>query len=204
MHRSRIDRVYPGGHSREVREMTISTTGDSVVLLDEDGRHIGHAAKSAVHHEATPLHLGFSCYLFDIDGRVLLTRRALGKRTFPGVWTNSFCGHPTPGESIDDAVRRRALQELGVTIDSPVCALPDFRYRAVAADGTVENEICPVFVARCTKSIQADPDEVMEWMWVSWEQLRSAAGLPWSISPWALQQIPLLDATTYRGRAPSS
>jgi len=167
---------------------------ESVVLVDEDGRRIGRAAKTAVHHADTPLHLGFSCYLFGPDGRVLLTRRALNKLTWPGVWSNSFCGHPAPDEPIEDAVRRRALQELGVEIDEPRCVLPDFRYRAVAHDGTVENEICPVFVARCVGEINADPDEVMEWMWVSWEQLQSAVTLPWSISPWAIEQIPLLHA----------
>ncbi|AMO60861.1 isopentenyl-diphosphate delta-isomerase [Mycolicibacterium phlei] len=170
------------------------TRVETVILLDEDGRPIGSADKTAVHHAATPLHLAFSCYLFNADGRVLLTRRALGKRTWPGVWSNSFCGHPAPGERVDDAVQRRARQELGVGIGTPRCVLPDFRYRAVAADGTVENEVCPVFVARCDSEIQADPNEVMEWMWVSWEQLRSAVDLPWAISPWAIEQIPLLDA----------
>lgn len=170
------------------------TRVETVILLDEDGRPIGSADKTAVHHAATPLHLAFSCYLFNADGRVLLTRRALGKRTWPGVWSNSFCGHPAPGERVEDAVQRRARQELGVGIGTPRCVLPDFRYRAVAADGTVENEVCPVFVARCDSEIQADPNEVMEWMWVSWEQLRSAVDLPWAISPWAIEQIPLLDA----------
>jgi isopentenyl-diphosphate Delta-isomerase len=184
--------------------MTTATADESVVLLDEDGRQIGAAAKTTVHHAQTPLHLGFSCYLFDTDDRVLLTRRALGKVTWPGVWSNSFCGHPGPGERIEEAVRRRAQQELDVTIESLVCVLPDFRYRAVAADGTVENEICPVFIARCDGRLHPDPDEVMEWMWVSWEQLRSAVGLPWAISPWAIEQIPLLDSATYRGRGPSS
>jgi isopentenyl-diphosphate delta-isomerase len=69
-----------------------------VVLVDDDGRELGTATKSDVHHDATPLHLGFSCYVFDADGLVLMTRRALGKRTWPGVWTNSFCGHPGPAK----------------------------------------------------------------------------------------------------------
>src|SRR3954451_3541728 len=115
---------------------TLLAEEELVVLLAEDGQQLGSAAKELVHHANTPLHLGFSCYLFDGRGRVLVTRRALSKRTWPGVWTNSFCGHPAPGEELVAAVRRRARRELGVTIDDPVCVLPDFRYRATAADGT--------------------------------------------------------------------
>ncbi|MGV0715409.1 isopentenyl-diphosphate Delta-isomerase [Mycolicibacterium sp. XJ662] len=173
--------------------MTVTTGEDLVVLVDEAGQQVGTAAKSAIHHRATPLHLGFSCYVFDADGRVLLTRRALGKLTWPGVWSNSFCGHPRPSEPVDDAVRRRARQELGLSLAALRCVLPKFRYRAVAADGTVENEICPVFYARTDEPVQADPDEVMEWRWVRWSDLRSAAALPWLISPWAAEQVPLLD-----------
>lgn len=187
--------------------MTTTSEPELVVLLDENGHHVGSEAKASVHHEDTPLHLGFSCYVFDSAGRVLVTRRALGKRTWPGVWTNSYCGHPAPGEQLDDAVRRRGFQELGVTITALECLLPQFRYRAVAADGTVENEICPVFCARIDGPVHADPDEVMDYTWVPWTQLRAAAALPWSISPWAVEQIPELDAadiTSYTGRGPSS
>ena len=164
-----------------------------MVLVDEAGLAIGIASKASVHHATTPLHLGFSCYVFDDRGCVLLTRRALGKRTWPGVWTNSFCGHPAPGEMIVDAVRRRGREELGLSIDSVLCVLPDFRYRAVAPDGTVENEICPVFYAHADQPVRPDAAEVMEYCWVSWDDLRSAADLRWAISPWAAQQIPLLE-----------
>jgi isopentenyl-diphosphate delta-isomerase len=124
-----------------------------------------------------------------------MTRRALGKQTWPGVWTNSFCGHPAPDEPIADAVYRRARQELGLHLDRVVCALPDYRYRAVAADGTVENEVCPVFCADAVGTLEPSPNEVMDYTWVSWSELRSAADLPWAISPWAAEQIPLLDAS---------
>jgi isopentenyl-diphosphate Delta-isomerase len=185
-------------------ETALVGTEQLVVLVDEHGHEIGTTAKASVHHATTPLHLGFSCYVFDADGRVLMTRRALGKRTWPGVWTNSFCGHPAPGERIVDAVHRRARQELSLRIDSVICVLPDFRYRAIAADGTVENEICPVFCARAVGRVEPTPDEVMEHIWVSWCDLRSAAELPWAISPWAAEQVPLLEASTYMGHGPSS
>ena len=165
-----------------------------VVLLDEDGRSIGTASKAAVHHTSTPLHLAFSCYLFDDAGSVLLTRRALDKRTFPGIWTNSCCGHPAPGEDPEQAVRRRVREELRVDISELRCVLPDFRYQAADTSGVVENEICPVYFARAVGAVDPDPDEVVEHVWVQWQQLRTAARLPWAISPWAAAQIPLLDS----------
>lgn len=174
--------------------MTAMTTDEFVVLLDEAGQAVGEADKATVHHTDTPLHLGFSCYLFNADGQVLLTRRALGKRTWPGVWTNSFCGHPAPGEEPSAAVIRRGEQELGATVHDPVCVLPDFRYRATAPDGTVENEICPVFFARTAHLIEPVPSETMDFRWVDWSELGAAARLPWAISPWAATQIPLLEA----------
>ena len=63
-------------------------TAESVVLLDEEGHAIGTADKRAVHDADTPLHLAFSCYLFDGAGNVLITQRALHKLSWPGIWTN--------------------------------------------------------------------------------------------------------------------
>ena len=122
-------------------ESTDDQTADAggaerVVLLDEDGTAVGTELKSEVHTDRTPLHLAFSVHLMADDGRVLLTRRALSKKTWPGVWTNSLCGHPAPGESTADAIRRRAAQELCIDptwLGEPEPLLPEFRYRAVDA-----------------------------------------------------------------------
>lgn len=174
--------------------MNLVNSRELVVLLDDAGRRIGTAPKSEVHHDSTPLHLAFSCYLFDDAGQVLLTRRALDKRAFPGVWTNSFCGHPGPEESLNDAVERRAREELGVGVAELRCVLPDFRYRVVDACGVVENEVCPVFCARAVGTVDAAPGEIIDSAWVRWDQLRAAVEFPWAISPWAIEQVPLLDA----------
>ncbi|MFD6897676.1 isopentenyl-diphosphate Delta-isomerase [Rhodococcus sp. NPDC060086] len=176
----------------EIHQMTALAHEELVVLLDEHERPIGTAPKATVHHADTPLHLAFSCYVFDGAGRVLTTRRALSKITWPGVWTNACCGHPGPDETPEDAVRRRVEQELGLVVDDVTCVLPRFRYRATAADGTVENEVCPVFCARAASDLDPDPSEVMEWEWVSWTDLETAATVPWLISPWSAEQIPQL------------
>jgi isopentenyl-diphosphate delta-isomerase len=165
---------------------------ERVVLLDGDGHPIGTALKGEVHHRQTPLHLAFSCYIFDPAGRLLLTRRALHKRTWPGAWTNSCCGHPAPGEPVEEAVIRRVAQELGADLTGLRLLLPDFRYRAVMEDGTVENELCPVYIATCPdpRGLSPDPDEVDTFEWVDWRDFRAdvLAGRR-DVSPWCLEQI---------------
>lgn len=174
--------------------MAESRSEELVVLLDEHGKPCGTAAKATVHHESTPLHLAFSCWLFDPDGeRVLLTRRAAVKKTWPLVWTNSLCGHPGPGEAVDDAVRRRAADELGVNLGDLSLALPDFRYTARMASGVTENEVCPVFTATLEADPQPDPAEVDSFAWVPWSTLAAAAADdPERYSPWMRLQLPLL------------
>lgn len=166
---------------------------DEVTLLSPDGVAIGVRSKEAVHTTDTPLHLAFSCHVLDQDGRLLVTRRALSKRTWPGVWTNSFCGHPRPGEDMIDAVHRRAQYELGLEVTDVTLVLPDYRYRAVDASGIVENEICPVHVARAAGPLSPDPDEVAEWAWADPSEFAdSVTGAPFAFSPWLVEQLPQL------------
>jgi isopentenyl-diphosphate delta-isomerase len=163
---------------------------DLVVLLDEQYRPVGTAPRATVHTRSTPLHLAFSCYAFDRAGRLLVTRRALTKRTWPGVWTNSCCGHPRPGEAVADAAARRVGQELGLVPRTLDLVLPRFRYRAEMADGTVENEFCPVFRATVDTDPDPDPTEVAEWRWMDWPDFALVARTaPWLISPWAALQV---------------
>jgi len=166
-----------------------------VVLLDEAGASIGTHDKATVHTESTPLHLAFSCHVFDERGRILVTRRSLDKLTWPGVWTNSFCGHPGPDESSEDALHRRAAAELGLVVTGVTRAIPDFRYRAVDASGTVENEICPVYIARADSGLCPDPSEVAEYHWAdALELLAAVTSTPWAFSPWLSLQLPELAA----------
>jgi isopentenyl-diphosphate Delta-isomerase len=166
------------------------TSRELVILLDDQGEPIGTADKATVHTTETPLHLAFSCHIFNQAGEVLITRRALSKKTWPGVWTNSACGHPGQDESMEDAIRRRALAELGLELGTITPVLPNFRYRAVDASGIVENEVCPVFVAQAHSDPKPIASEVCEWQWVKPEALESAiSDTPFVFSPWLVDQM---------------
>ncbi|MGZ0710498.1 isopentenyl-diphosphate Delta-isomerase (plasmid) [Coraliomargarita sp. W4R53] len=165
------------------------TDSDHVVLLDADGRTIGTAPKSSVHGTDTALHLAFSCHVLNDDGKILVTRRALAKKTWPGVWTNSFCGHPRPAEAVVAAVHRHAESELGLTLSDVRLALPLFQYRATDSNGVVENELCPVYTARASSDLRLNPLEVLEARWVDPAELAaSLQSTPWAFSPWLVLQ----------------
>lgn len=174
-----------------LRGTTTTDPDDVVVLVDDEGRDAGTRPRLGVHTTDTPLHRAFSLYLRDPDGRVLLTRRALTKATWPGVWSNAACGHLRPGETPDQAALRRVPEELGVTPTHLRIVLPDFRYRAVDASGLVEHELCPVMVGEVDPDhLAPDPAEVAETTWVSWDDLRqSARRTPALLSPWSVLQI---------------
>jgi len=178
---------------------------DHVVLLDDEGAAIGTAPKSSVHGSDTALHLAFSCHVVNDAGEVLVTRRALGKTAWPGVWSNSFCGHPRPAEPVLTAVHRRADYELGLTLTDLDLALPLFRYRATDANGIVEHELCPVYTARTTDEPVLNPLEVIDARWVDPSDLAaSLAATPWAFSPWLVlqsEQLHLFDPALHRRRA---
>ena len=159
-----------------------------VVLASPDGTPIGTADKAVVHTADTPLHFAFSAWVVR-DDNILLSRRALSKKTWPGVWTNSFCGHPGPGEPTAAAVGRRAQFELGLS-GTPRLVLPDFAYRAVDSSGVVENEICPVYLFETSDEPQPNPDEVDSLAWApAREVLAAAEATPFAFSPWMVEEL---------------
>ena len=168
-----------------------------VVLVSPEGEAVGTAPKAGVHHADTPLHLAFSVYLFDDAGALLVTQRSLTKATFPGVWTNSACGHPGPGEALHDAVRRRVGVELGLTVSDLRLVLPRFSYRA-EQDGIVELELCPVLVGRVAgtaPALRPAAAEVEAVEWVRWQRFAAdVLGGRRTVSTWCREQVAELDA----------
>ncbi|MGW4023292.1 isopentenyl-diphosphate Delta-isomerase [Streptomyces sp. NPDC005009] len=129
-------------------------------LVDEDGVTTGTAEKLAAHQPPGQLHRAFSVFLFDEHGRLLLQQRALGKYHSPGVWSNTCCGHPYPGEAPFAAAARRTFEELGVS-PSLLAEAGTVRYNHPdPASGLVEQEYNHLFVGMVQSSPRPDPQEV--------------------------------------------
>jgi isopentenyl-diphosphate delta-isomerase len=176
------------------QDVAVPRVDEMIVLVDELGAAIGTMPKRLVHTGETPLHRAFSAYLFDHEARLLVTRRAVDKATFPGMWTNTVCGHPGPAEDDADAIARRAGFELTLGVEDVRPALPGYRYRAEFR-GVVENEICPVYLGRFTGTPVPDPTEVAEWELLDWAAFRrrqETEGDAWS--PWCREQARLIEA----------
>jgi len=168
-----------------------------VVLVNDNNEPIGTMPKLEAHNSDTPLHRAFSVYVFNKDGKFLLTQRALSKKVFPGVWTNSCCGHPGPGEETEDAITRRLQFELDLTPGKITVVLPKYRYRA-EMNGIVENEICPVYTAIVSSDPKPNPQEVENYEWIDWEEfLKRLTKTPEKYSPWCKWQVEELQNNSY-------
>jgi isopentenyl-diphosphate Delta-isomerase len=167
---------------------------EQIVLLNEEGAAVGVSPKASGHSRNTPLHLAFSCYVFNTSGELLVTRRAWSKKTWPGTWTNSCCGHPAPDEALDTAVHRRLGLELGLAAERACLVVADFRYQARMANDVMENEICPIFRAVVDREPVPNPEEVAEYSWMAWDEFlgRVTRGAL-QVSPWCFLQVKRLE-----------
>ena len=139
-----------------------------VVLVDAHDREIGVAPKQEAHVRGL-LHRAISVFLFDPNGNLLLQRRAVDKYHSGGLWTNTCCSHPAPGESPHAAAVRRLQEEMGI-----VCPLEfrfSFVYRTDFENGLTEHEFDHVFFGTGHFEAQPDPIEVAETRWENPQEL---------------------------------
>jgi isopentenyl-diphosphate delta-isomerase len=157
-------------------------SADEVILVDADDNAVGTMPKLEAHRRGLR-HRAISIILRDQDGRLLLQRRAAGKYHSAGLWTNTCCSHPRPGERTADAAARRLTEEMGIAC--PLGFLFSMHYRADFANGLTEDEIVHVFGGRFDGTPDPDPSEVADWRWQSpAEVARAIDAQPQSYTVW--------------------
>ena len=160
--------AFRGSHRAAAND--VSTDVDALILVDEADRELGFLGKDLCHNGQGILHRAFSLLIFNDLGELLLQQRAPSKRLWPMYWSNSCCSHPRRSESMEQAVQRRLHEELGVR-----CALNflfKFHYQAQFEPIGAENEICWVFIGRCSEPLHIDRSEILATRWISPEALQ--------------------------------
>jgi isopentenyl-diphosphate delta-isomerase len=144
---------------------------EQVILVDEQDVLTGTMEKMAAHEQAL-LHRAFSVFIFNAQGDMLLQRRAKDKYHSGGLWTNSCCSHPRPGEDTQAAATRRLQEELG--FETPLEKIFDFVYKADFDNGLTEYEFDHVFVGYYDGAIHPNANEVCDYSYLSMQQIEDS------------------------------
>lgn len=155
---------------------------EHVILVDAEDREIGTAPKLAAHRDGK-LHRAISVQISDRNGLLLLQKRHIGKYHSGGLWTNTCCSHPRPGETAEAAAVRRLREEMGIA--TPLRPLFKTTYRADVGNGLTEHELVHVFGGIFDGAVLANPEEADGFEWISVKVLQNAvAGQPERYTPW--------------------
>ncbi|MCO8309060.1 isopentenyl-diphosphate Delta-isomerase [Pseudomonas mandelii] len=153
-----------------------------LILVDQRDRKKGYAPKLQAHQQGL-LHRAFSIFIFDHAGRLLLQQRAFGKYHSQGLWTNTCCGHPRPGERTMAAAKRRLQEEMGMTC--PLRKVSTLLYREQVSNQMIEHEFDHVFVGISDLDPVANPEEAHAWQWLTLSQIcERIAAAPESFTFW--------------------
>ena len=141
-----------------------------VILVNAQDESIGIMEKMEAHRKAV-LHRAFSIFIFNSKGEMLLQQRALGKYHSAGLWTNTCCSHPIPGEDTLQAANRRLYEEMGFT--TSLKKIFDFVYRCEFEHGLTEHEFDHVFVGIYDGKISPDPMEVKDYCFKNLDEIEA-------------------------------
>jgi isopentenyl-diphosphate delta-isomerase len=168
---------------------------EHVILVNEEDAELGTMEKLEAHKKGL-LHRAFSIILFNSKGELLLQKRSLKKYHSGGLWTNTCCSHPLPGEVLHSATKRKLFQEMGIDLQ-PQFAFK-FIYKAALDNDLIEHECDHVFVGHFNEAPILNPDEAMDWKYISLPELKTAIkNNPEQFSSWFKM---ILEHPEFRGK----
>jgi len=139
-----------------------------VILVDELDNEIGVMEKQEAHLSPN-LHRAFSIFIFNSKGEMLLQQRADEKYHSSGLWTNTCCSHPAPGEDIVESAKKRLDEEMGFTTD--ISEVFSFIYQAGLDNGLTEYEYDHVFIGEYDSIVNPDAAEVKAYNYKSLDEI---------------------------------
>ncbi len=140
-----------------------------VVLVDEQDRETGVMEKMEAHRQGL-LHRAVSVFVFNSRNELLLQRRAPSKYHSAGLWTNTCCSHPRPGEDVAEAAHRRLKEEMGMACELSLKAT--FVYHTPFGNGLTEHEFDHIFVGTAGQEPSINPAEADAYAWRAIPELK--------------------------------
>lgn len=175
---------------------------EQLILVNENDEEIGSGEKLEVHREGK-LHRAFSIFVFDSASRLLLQKRAATKYHSGGLWSNTCCGHPRPGETTETAAHRRLREEMNFDCELRLCS--SFIYRAELEGELTEWEYDHILVGRYDAPPDPDESEVEDWQWIDLEELRARIEeKPGHYTYWLKVALSKIDSTAITGGLPQN
>ena len=174
---------------------------ESLILVDQNDQQIGTGHKMAIHREGL-MHRAFSLFIFDRHGRLLLQQRAQSKYHSAGLWTNSCCGHPRPGETTAQAAHRRLGEEMG--FDCVLEEVTTLIYKAEVPGDLIEHEFDHIYIGRFDGELQLNPEEAAQARWIETaELLRWIDAEPQAFTVWfkTILLAPACELEQWKSRA---
>lgn len=142
-----------------------------VVLVDENDNQTGLMEKLEAHRKAM-LHRAVSVFIIDSRGEWILQKRAHHKYHSKGLWTNTCCTHPLPGETEEESASRRLMEEMG--IQCSLKKLFTFIYKEKMGSGLTEYELDHVFFGISDNPPVINADEVESWLKIPFDKLHQS------------------------------
>ncbi len=153
-----------------------------VILIDEQDSPIGRMEKMEVHQKGL-LHRAVTVYLFNHAGKLMLQQRALTKYHCGGLWSNTCCGHPYPGEEVQHAAERRLQEEMGLKV--ALNKITEIHYKVPVTDGLIEHELGHIFIGFTDELPQLNPEEAASFCYMSLTEVATAMHVaPEKFTPW--------------------
>jgi len=164
---------------------------DEVVLVNSHDEPTGTMEKMEAHRNPN-LHRAFSIFLFNSQDKMLLQQRSFSKYHSGGLWTNTCCSHPRPGEETITAAKRRLTEEMG--LDANIHFAFEFIYQAAFDNGLYEYEYDHVYIGIYNGPINPNPAEAAGYCYKSITEIKADLQLnPQLYTAWFKIALPKLE-----------
>ncbi len=139
-----------------------------IILVDQNDNELGFAPKMEAHFRGL-MHRAISVFIFNSKKEWLIQQRALSKYHTPGLWSNTCCSHPMPGESNIEAANRRLKEEMGLSTN--ISEIFTFTYYHQFQNGLIENEFDHIFIGFTDELPIINLDEVADYKYIDFVSL---------------------------------